>query len=116
MQERGVEEIAVVPSCSDSLVFTIWSFCTALFKFVLNIVGMVLVVLTRNVKVTILNEANYTSALIIANVIFMTIIVMLLAVVDVSKVFNFWRLVWGTLLFVGASTFLGLTFVPKVSR
>ena len=111
-----MEEISVIPSCHDSLVFVIWSFCTSLFKFVLNIVGVVLVVLTRNVKVTILNEANYISAIIIANVIFTVIIVTLLSVVDVSEAFNLWRLVWGTLLFMAASIILGLTFVPKVLR
>ena len=111
-----MEETSVIPSCSDSLVFLIWSYCTSLFKFALNIAGVVLVVLTRNVKVTILNEANYTSAIIIINVIFNVVIITLLAAVDVTEAFNLWRLVWGTLLFMAVIIFLGLTFFPKVLR
>ena len=111
-----MEEISVIPSYHDSLVFVIWTLCTSLFKFVLNIVGVVLVVLTRNVKVTMLNEANYISAIIITNVVLMVIVMTLLAVVDVTEAFNLWRLVYATLMFVSVSIFLGLTFVTKVLR
>ena len=111
-----MEEISVFASCYDSPVFVIWTICTSLFKFVLNVVGVVLVVLTRNVKVTILNEANHISAIIITNVILMVIIMTLLAAVDVSEALNLWRLVHATLLFVSVSIFLGFTFVTKVLR
>ena len=109
-----MEEISVIPLCSDPLIFVMWRLLTSLYKFALNIAGVVLVVLTRNIKATILNEVNYLPAIIITNAIFMTMIVALLFVADVAEAFNLWRLVWGTLLFVPACIFLGLTFVPKV--
>ena len=112
MQERGVMEIAVVPSCADLLVYDIWSFCTTLFKLSLDTAGLILVFLTRKVKVTILNEANYVSAIIIANFIFVIMVVTIVVVVDVSE--SALRLVEGILLFMATGICLGLTFVPKV--
>ena len=80
-----------------------------LYKFVLHAVGLVLAFQTRNIKVDVLNDYRYNSAIIIASSLLIVVILL----------FMFDGLLWSgiplsVIIFSTISLYLGLTFLPKV--
>ena len=85
---------------------------TILYKLVLHAVGLVLAFLTRNIKVDVLNDYRYNSAIIIASSLL--IIAVCFTIPPLSDYINWNDTVWAILAFLLISVNLGLTFIPKV--
>ena len=82
---------------------------TFLYKFVLHAVGLVLAFQTRNIKVNVLNDYRYNTAIIIASTL-LIVAVGLLMVDDLT-----WSgIPLAVILFLIITLYLGLTFLPKV--
>ena len=100
-------------SSPPNIYYYIFIFLTIIYKLVLHAVALVLAFLTRNVKVDILNDYHYNTAIIVA------LSLLLLAVIFNTLLLRDFLIrsliAWAFIVFLMNSFNLGLTFVPKVS-
>ena len=84
------------------------------YKVTIHIIGLVLAILTRKVKIDPLNDAKYSAAIIYCSCfIIVLVIVTVFALYDVYV--NVYAGVFTSVVFMEVCLFLGLTFIPKVS-
>ena len=86
---------------------------TVTIKFAINIAAIVLAIRTRNIEVEAVNDAKETQAMVYIS----TVLIILLVVCNftLEGFANAYGLAVGILSYLDCATFLGLTFIPKVS-
>ena len=101
-----------VISCGTNVIFHIHVILAIVYKLILHVIGLVLVCLTTNVKVDVLNDYRYNIAIIIISTVFL----MIIGIANYLLVgfVNWSILIWAISIFTSSMTYLGLTFVPKV--
>ena len=108
-----MENYFVLQCDTTILYYTIFVMLTIVYKLVLHAVGLVLAFLTRNIKVDVLNDYRYNSAIIIASsALLLTVCFNTQSVTRGYR--NRSEIVWAILVFLNISVYLGLTFIPKV--
>ena len=112
-KEKGILENYYVVPCGNQIYFYVFLALTIIYKLALHVVGLVLAFLTRNIKVDVLNDYRYNTAIIIASSMLLVVICFILP--PLFKYIDVYDLVWGILTFLFISIYLGLTFIPKVS-
>ena len=109
---KGVLEIYYVIGCGKSIYYPVLVALSATYKLVLHAVALVLAFFTRNIKVDVLNDYRYNTAIIIGSTF------LLLAVCSTQlplfDYINWYDAVWSIEVFLFISLYLGLTFIPKV--
>ena len=103
----------IVAVCGNTIYFPLFLFIAILYKFVLHIIGLVLIFLTRNVEVDVLNDSKYLPATIYCSTILLITSCMTLYIV--SKIQNVVEITWAIFISIMITTFLGFNYIPKVS-
>ena len=103
----------IVAVCGNTIYFPLFLFIAILYKFVLHIIGLVLIFLTRNVEVDVLNDSKYLPATIYCSAILLITSCMTLYIV--SKIQNVVEITWAIFISIMITTFLGFNYIPKVS-
>ena len=91
---------------------TIWLGVTFAYLALLQIIGIILAVQTRKVKIKLLNDSKYIAALIYISSIALVVIV-IITVVPLTLI-NVVEGVFSGCLLVATTFFLVLVFIPKV--
>ena len=112
LQRNGILENYYVIQCGTN-VDVIFVMLTIFYKLVLHAVALVMAFLTRNIKVDVLNDYRYNTAIIIASSLLLITVIIITHLMDGYKTRT--ELVWAIMTFLTISAYLGLTFVPKVS-
>ena len=105
-------EIYFVVGCGKTIYFPLLLALSITYKMILHAVGLVLAFLTRNIKVDILNDYHYNTAIIITSSLLLIAVSVTLP--PLFDYVNWYDAVWDILVFLGISVYLGFTFVPKV--
>ena len=103
----------IVAVCGNTIYFPLFLISTILYKFVLHIIGLVLIFLTRNVEVDVLNDSKYLPATIYCSAILLITSCMTLYIV--SKIQNVVEITWAIFISIMITVFLGFNYIPKVS-
>ena len=103
----------IVAACGNTIYFPLFLIITIIYKFVLHIIGLVLLFLTRNVEVDVLNDSKYIPATIYCSTILLITSCMTLYIV--SKIQNVLEITWAIFISMLIITFLGFNYIPKVS-
>ena len=98
--------------CNENVFFLIWSSLAIIHQFILHAAAIALAILTRKVKVNALNDSKYTAAGIYIST--MLTIILLVVIFQLEAFKNTLVSVITTVVFLDSTTFLVLTFVPKV--
>lgn len=98
--------------CRNSPYSTVFSALTITHKIVIHIATVFFAFQTRKIKITVLNEYKYNVAYAYCAA-FVTFIV-LVAVFIVARNQTLYAFFYSSILFVGCTVFLALTFVPKM--
>ena len=106
-------ETSFTYSCGNSFYYTIYLVLTIAYKFLLHTVGLVLAFLTRNIQIDVLNDYHYNTIIIIISSIMLLAIFPQIILVEYPFVLE---VIWGLIIFIATSSYLGLTFVPKVRK
>ena len=112
-KEKGVLENYFVIGCGKTIYFPLYIGITIIYKLVLHAVALVLAFLTRSIKVDVLNDYHYNTAIIIISSLLLLAVI--IAIPPLFDFINWFDIVWATLVFLLISVYLGLTFIPKVS-
>ncbi len=92
---------------------TAWIIVTFLYLVLLQIVGIVLAIQTRKVKVKVLNDSKYIAALIyISSIVLVTRAV---ALFGVNDLLNVSEAIFSGGIIIVSTAFLSFVFIPKVS-
>ena len=100
-------------SCRPTIYYYTFVLFTIIYKLVLHAVALVLAFLTRNVKVDILNDYHYNTAIIVA--LSLLLLAVILNTLLLRGFLIRFDIAWAVIVFLMNSFNLGLTFVPKVS-
>ncbi len=92
----------------------IWIGVSFAYKGLLQIVAIFMAFHTRRVKIKALNDSKETGAIIYINSIILVLI--MVAAFVLEGYHNIHAALFGLALFVQASIFLGLLFIPKVNN
>ena len=112
-KEKGVlENYYIIVPCGNQVYFYAFLALTIIYKLVLHAVGLVLAFFTRKIKVDVLNDYCYNTAIIIGSSMLLVVVGSILP--PLFKYINLYDLVWGILTFLLISIYLGLTFIPKI--
>ena len=86
---------------------------TVTVKFAMHVIAIVLAIRTRNIEVEAVNDAKETQAIVYIS----TALIILVVVCNftLEGYANAYGLAIGLLSYLESVTFLGLTFIPKVS-
>lgn len=98
--------------CGKSIHSIIFVILSIAYKVILHVIAVVLALLTRKVKVAVLNDSRETVAIIYISSVVMLVIFLALAALRQSLTLI--NTVWIILIFIAAMIHLGLTFIPKV--
>ena len=98
--------------CGDTIYYYIFIVITASFKIVLHLFGLILAILNRKVKIDALNDYKSMSGIVYSSTILITLIGIVAATTAGRPDLN--MMLHTALVFITISTFLGLTFIPKV--
>ena len=101
-----------VVDCGKGIYFPLIVVISIAYKLILHAVALVLAFLTRKIKVDILNDYRYNTAIIIASSFVMLVVCFTLP--PLSEYINWFTAVWAIEVFLINMLYLGLTFVPKV--
>ena len=102
-----------VVACGHTVFYEVYIGLTIAYKLVLHVISLVLVCLTRNINVKVLNDYYYNTAIIICSTL---ILIVVCAAVPPLFDFATWsNLIWVIIIFLLITVYLSLTFVPKVS-
>ena len=97
--------------CGSQDIFYAFAGLSILYKLILHAVALVLAFLTKNIKVDVLNDYRYNSTIILVSTVLMVWIIMHY-IVQYSK--TWFEITWAVIVFLLATIYLGLTFIPKV--
>jgi len=111
-KEKGVLEIYYVIGCGKSIYFPVLVALSVTYKLVLHAVALVLAFFTRNIKVDVLNDYRYNTAIIIGSSFLLLAVCFTLP--PLFDYINWYDAVWSIEVFLFISLYLGLTFIPKV--
>lgn len=103
----------IAPICGNSIYYPLYVVVTVLYKFVLHIIGLVLVFLTRHVEIDVLNDSKYIPITLYCSTFILIVTCIILPVVSDNR--NLDRSIWSVIVFINISVFLGFNFIPKVS-
>ena len=92
----------------------IWLSISFAYKGFLQLIAIFMAFHIRKVKIKALNDSKETTAIIYINTIIL--IILCASVFFLEEYHNAYGAVFGLALFVQASLFLGLLFVPKVKK
>ncbi len=115
MQELGVRINNTVYNCFSGArpEATWWIVVTFVYLGLLQIVGLVLAIQTRKVKVKVLNDSKYIAALIyISSIVLITKAV---AVFGTNNLLNVRQAILSGGIVLVSTAFLSFVFIPKVS-
>ena len=101
-----------VIGCGETIYFPLYVMMTIAYKLVLHSVALVLAFLTRKIKVDVLNDYRYNTAIIIASSLLL--LAVCIAIPPLFDFINWSDAVWAIIVFLVTSVYLGLTFIPKV--
>ena len=99
--------------CGRGIYFSLIVAISILYKLILHAVALVLAFFTRNIKVDVLNDYRYNTAIIIASSLLMLAVCFTLPPLSDYK--NWFTAVWAIEVFLVNMMYLGLTFIPKVA-
>ena len=105
-------EIYYVIGCGNSIYYLVLVALTITYKMVLHAVALVLAFFTRNIKVDVLNDYRYNTAIIIGSTFLLLAVCFTLP--PLFDYINWHDVVWSIEVFLFISLYLGLTFIPKV--
>ena len=111
---KGILENYYIIGCGKSIYFPLLLAISIIYKMILHAVGLVLAFLTRNIKVDILNDYRYNTAIIIASSLLLLAVSITLP--PLADYINWYSSVWSIEVFLINSVYLGLTFIPKVVK
>lgn len=114
MQEKGVGINNKVYSCVSvqSVENTTWTIVKYVYLGILQIVGIVLAIQTRKVRIKVLNDSKYIAALIYISSI--VIIAKAVALFAVNHFINVREAIFSGGTIVSSTAFLSFVFIPKV--
>ena len=113
MQDDGYTVTHRIITCGLSTTYIIYFSLALVYKVIIHIIGLVLAFLTRKVKVDPLNDSRYSAAIIYCSCVMLVLAV--IVVFALSGV-NVYAGVWTSFVLIEVCVFLGLTFIPKVSK
>ena len=112
-QDDGYTVTHRIITCGLSTTYIIYFSLALVYKVIIHIIGLVLAFLTRKVKVDPLNDSRYSAAIIYCSCVMLVLAV--IVVFALSGV-NVYAGVWTSFVLIEVCVFLGLTFIPKVSK
>ena len=99
-------------TCERSTVNTVDGILLLVYKFAMHAAALFLIFRIRKIKLSALNDYKANSTIVyVETAMFLILIVGLSLVADYPSIFAFLS---GTMIFIGSTSFLGLTFIPKV--
>ena len=114
LQESGVKINYMVYQCFAEAASTgsTWIIIRFVYLALLQLIGIILAIQTRKVKIKVLNDSKYIAALIYIS----SIVLLLIAIVQFvsGNVININELIFSGGIIVITTAFLGLVFIPKV--
>ena len=99
--------------CGSTMYFLLFLVLTILYKFVLHIIGFVLIFLTRKVEVDVLNDSKYIPTTLYCATFVLIATCIILPIVSDNR--NLDDSIWALIVFINVSVFLGFNFIPKVN-
>ena len=100
-------------TCENSAVNAIDGFLLLVYKSAMHVAALFLIFSIRKIKLSALNDYKANSAIVgVQTAMF------LILIVGLSLLYNYptlFALLSATMIFIGSTSFLGLTFIPKVS-
>ena len=111
-QELGVKIIYMVWQCSVNRLADIVSIVIFSYLGLLQIIGIILAIQTRKVRVKVLNDSKYIAALIYIS----SIVLVVIAIIrfTLGDYINVTEIFYSGGLLVATTSFLSLTFIPKM--
>ncbi len=98
--------------CFPETIHTIYLVVTLVYLAILQIIGIVLAIQTRKVKIKLLNDSKYIAAVIYISSIALVLIVIVTLVPRIY--FNLIEAIFSGSILMATTFFLGLIFIPKV--
>ncbi len=102
----------MVYQCYTETIHTIYLTLTFVYLAILQIIGIVLAIQTRKIKIKLLNDSKYISAVIYISSIALFFIGSNVLIPD--QFINIEEAVYSGSILVGTTSFLALIFIPKV--
>ncbi len=102
----------MIYQCFPETIQTIYLVVTLAYLAILQIIGIVLAIQTRKIKIKLLNDSKYIAAVIYIS----SIALVLIAIVTLvpGSFINVIEAIFSGSLLVATTFFLGLIFIPKV--
>ena len=100
-------------NCGLSIYLPAFLFVSIGYKFILHIIALVFALLSRKVKIEVLNDSRETAAIIYASTILL--IITCLVIFALGETVNLLNIMWTLIIFSVSMIHLGLTFIPEVS-
>ena len=101
-------------TCERNAINTVDGILLLVYKFIIHAIALFLIFRIRKIKLSALNDYKANSTIVfVETAMFIILIVGLALLVGYP---SFYALLSGTMIFIGSTSFLGLTFIPKVSR
>ena len=101
-------------TCEQSAVNSVDGGLLLVYKLIIHVVALFLIFSIRKIELSALNDYKANSAIVyVETAMFMILIAGLSVLVDYPSLF---ALLSATMIFIGSTAFLGLTFIPKVSN
>ena len=100
-------------TCQRDAINTADGIMLLVYKFIIHAAALFLIFSVRKIKLSALNDYKANSI-----IVFVQTAMFLILIVSLSLLANypsFFALMSGTMIFIGSTSFLGLTFIPKVS-
>ena len=99
-------------TCEHSIAKIIDGYLLLLYKFAMHAAALFLIFSIRKIKLSALNDYKANSAIVyVQTAIFVILVVGLALLTDYP---TFYALLCANMIFIASTTFLGLTFIPKV--
>ena len=100
-------------TCEQSAVNTLDNILLLVYKFAMHVAALFLIFSIRKIKLSALNDYKANSAIVyVETAMFLILIVSLSLLADYPTLFAFMS---ATMIFIGSTSFLGFTFIPKVT-
>lgn len=112
VQSQDVLEEEYIYFCGATIIFSVFTAISSLYKIILHGVGLFLAFKTRKVEIDVLNDYKYIVAIICCSTIILVLIsITILFVQDTSLS----TLLWNCMVSSIGWVYLGFTFIPKAS-
>ncbi len=103
----------MVYQCFPGTIQTIYLVVTLAYLAILQIIGIVLAIQTRKIKIKLLNDSKYIAAVIYISSIALVLIAIVTLVPGIY--INIIEAIFSGSLLMATTFFLGLIFIPKVN-